>query len=483
MSTYQTGESTEPSGFRRRELLRLSAIGGGSAVAMGLLGLTPPSSFADAAAAPAMGTRPRGVAAPSAPNPANGVVLFKDPDFNFEALFALGGVAYGAGEIGEIFATANAINAQGLSYQTYFDNFLVTARRVGRIADEAFKAGHRASARSAYLRSAQYFDQALFFVLGTRTPALEPRIYASMQRQWNRAAQLFDPPFERIAIPYAGSTLPGYFLKPSRSSVKRPTVIINNGSDAENVDVWAFGGAAAIERGSNALIFEGPGQGSTLFEREIPFRPDWEHVITPIVDYLHTRRDVDTKRIAMTGWSFTGELVIRAAAFEKRIAAVCADPGSVDTWLAYPESLRGLFAHGATRAEVNHIWNHDIVPGLPPSLRFLFAKRTEIFGRQFLRTARAGKVLTDFWTFGQRAARYNNFDVIHKVRAPVLVNNYQLEQFYPGQAQRLYDALKSPKKLVTFTVAEGAEYHDAPMAPQRRNQVIFDWLDDTLGVN
>ncbi len=146
------------------------------------------------------------------------------------------------------------------------------------------------------------------------------------------------------------------------------------------------------------------------------------------------------------------------------------------------EGIR-LFATGASRAEVDHIWRHDIVPSLGPSLRFLFAKRTEIFGRQFLRAARTGKSLTDFWTFGQRAMRYSNFAVIDKVSAPVLVNNYQLEQFYPGQAQRLYDALRSPKKLVTFTVAEGAEYHDAPMAPQRRNQVIFDWLDDTLGVN
>ena len=402
---------------------------------------------------------------------------------NFEALFALGGVASGAGEVGEIFATVNAINQKGLSYQTYYDGFIAMARRVGQIADDALKAGHRVSAREASLRSAQYFDQALFFVLGTRTPSLEPKVYTWMQRQWNRAAQLFDPPFERVAIPYAGTTLPGYFLKASRAPGRRPTVIINNGSDAENVDVWAFGGAAAIERGYNALIFEGPGQASTLFLREIPFRPDWERVITPIVDYLQCRHDVDKKRIAMTGWSFTGELVVRAAAFEKRIAAVCADPGSVDTWLAYPEFLRGLFAHGATQSQVNGIWNHDIVPGLPASDRFLFAKRSEIFGREFLRTARAGKVLADFWTFGQRASRFTNASVISKVRAPVLVTNYQLEQFYPGKARQLYDALRSPKKLATFTIAEGAEYHDAPMAPQRRNQVIFDWLDQTLGLH
>jgi dienelactone hydrolase len=458
-------QMSDPIGVRRRELLRMSALGGGAAALGGFVF----GSGASALAAPA-------------PNPLKGNLLFKDQSINFEALFAMGGVASGAGEVGEIIATVNAINAQGLSYQTYFDNFIATAQRVGRIADESLKGGHRVSARQAYLRSAQYYDQALFFVLGTRTPGHERDVYAAMQRQFNRAARLFEPPFQPLRIPYAGTYLPAYFMRPPGARGKRPTVIINNGSDAENIDVYAFGGAAAIERGYNALIFEGPGQGSTLFEREIPFRPDWEKVITPIVDYLHTRSDVDTKRIAMTGWSFTGELVIRAAAFEKRIAAICADPGSVDTWLAYPESLRRLFDHGATKAQVNEIWNHDIRPHLNRAEQFLFKKRAEVFTPQFLHTARAGKVLTDFWTFGQAASQYTNRPVIDKVTTPVLVTNYQLEQFYPGQATRLYDALQSPKNIVTFTIAEGSEYHDGPMAPQRRNQVVFDWFDDTLGL-
>ena len=38
---------------------------------------------------------------------------------------------------------------------------------------------------------------------------------------------------------------------------------------------------AACERGYNALTFDGPGQQSMLFDQGIPFRPDWEHVITP----------------------------------------------------------------------------------------------------------------------------------------------------------------------------------------------------------
>jgi hypothetical protein len=59
--------------------------------------------------------------------------------------------------------------------------------------------------------------------------------------------------------------------------VRRPTIILNNGEDAQNITLYCYGGATVIERGYNALIFEGPGQGSMLFERQVPFRYDWEN--------------------------------------------------------------------------------------------------------------------------------------------------------------------------------------------------------------
>jgi hypothetical protein len=31
---------------------------------------------------------------------------------------------------------------------------------------------------------------------------------------------------------------------------------------------------------------------------------------------------------------------------------------------------------------------------------------------------------------------------------------------------------------VQFNTRDGAQRHDAPMAPQYRNEVVFDWLDD-----
>jgi hypothetical protein len=50
----------------------------------------------------------------------------------------------------------------------------------------------------------------------------------------------------------------------------------------------------------------------------------------------------------------------------------------------------------------------------------------------------------------------------------------------PGQARSVYDLLRGHRAYYNFTSADGAEYHDAPMAPQTRNQVVFDWLDGVL---
>jgi hypothetical protein len=45
------------------------------------------------------------------------------------------------------------------------------------------------------------------------------------------------------------------------------------------------GARAAVERGSNVLAFDGPGQ-CPLHRVGLHFRPDWESVVTPVVDHL-----------------------------------------------------------------------------------------------------------------------------------------------------------------------------------------------------
>ncbi|MFH8381281.1 alpha/beta hydrolase family protein [Kitasatospora sp. NPDC018058] len=261
---------------------------------------------------------------------ADRLLLLPEPNLDLQTRAALGAIAYRVAEAGEVLAAVDHINRAGLSGRSYHEEFLALGRRTTATAESALRSGRSAGARDGYLRAAKYLSLALFSVFGGARPADEPTVFAEMQACWHRAGKLLDPPVQRLRIPYEDLGLPAYLLTPPGRPRLRPTLVLVNGSDAQSIDLYAFGAYAAVERGWNAVILEGPGQGSLLFEHGIPFRPDWEHVIRPVVDHLLRSPLVDPDRITLTGWSMSGILAIRAAAFEPRLAAVVADPGAVN---------------------------------------------------------------------------------------------------------------------------------------------------------
>jgi len=178
----------------------------------------------------------------------------------------------GPAEVGEVVTAINAANAAGGSYQGIFDGLEAQSRMLRESGARAESAGHRVTAHDQYLRAAEYLAEPLFFVLGTSTPAREPEVFSTLREYWEEAGARFDPKIEQVAIPYEGSHMPGYLVK-APGSGRRPTVIVNNGSAGQSVETYSWGGRAAAERGWNALLLEGPGQGAMLFERKIRSGP------------------------------------------------------------------------------------------------------------------------------------------------------------------------------------------------------------------
>jgi hypothetical protein len=297
---------------------------------------------------------PTTLAGPSgSPAPGSGPAfsLFSQSDLDFQTKLILGGSGVNAA-VGEVVTAVDGANGApgGASYQSVYDAFVATGDQLAADATAPLDEGHRLSARERFLRAAADYSNASFFVLGTSTPSADPDVYTTMDAQFTQAGELMGDAWEQVAIPYQGSSLPGWFLKaspPAGGSGPRPTIILNNGSDGQNVDLWSYGGQAAVERGYHARIFEGPGQGSQLFVDQTPFRHDWEKVVTPLVDFLVARPDVDGAKIGIIGWSMGGYMVTRAAAFEKRLAAVVADPGAVNLYDAFPDFLHEVAEAGS----------------------------------------------------------------------------------------------------------------------------------------
>jgi hypothetical protein len=393
--------------------------------------------------------------------------FFKDDQFDFETRIALGGAFYRAADLGEVLSTAARIKDGDA--EAWFREWTATGDRVLAIARECESAGHAVSARDAYLRGGAYLFTATGTLDGTDDPGRLLEAWRAHRRAWERFCALVDPPIERVAIPYEDTELVGYVYRP-RVSGRRPAIILNNGSDGPVHATWLMGGAAAVERGYVAITFDGPGEGHALFEQGLPFRPDWEAVITPVVDHLLTREDVDPERIALHGISQAGYWVPRAVAFETRIAAAVADPGVMDVSTSWTDHLPRRMLKQLEEGRADR-FDRDLALGLKLSP---YARRTLAFRMRPYGT-------DDPYEAFQAVRRYHLRDVVGRIACPMLITDPDDEQFWPGQPAELYDAITGPKRLVRFTREEGANGHCEPMALGLRDQRVFDWLDETLG--
>ncbi|MGI8904645.1 MAG: alpha/beta hydrolase family protein [Solirubrobacteraceae bacterium] len=265
---------------------------------------------------------------------------FKDDDFQFGLEIVLGSVYHQAADAGEVLVTAAGIKDGDAD--SWVQEWTATAGAMWAAAREA-ESARRVSALAYYRRAATYYTTALYRFAGAtgNGPERELELWRRQRDCWERVVDLAPVPGERLAIAYEGTTLPGYFFRAPDAdpTERRPLVVMNNGSDAATSQMWVEGGAAAAERGYHWMTFDGPGQQAALFEQGIPFRPDWEAVLTPVLDAMVQRPDVDPDQMAVIGISQAGYWVPRALAFEHRPAAAVVDPGVTNVSTSWTDPL------------------------------------------------------------------------------------------------------------------------------------------------
>jgi len=398
---------------------------------------------------------------------------FKDDDFQFGLELVLGATYHRAADVGEALATAGRIKDE--DSDAWVREWLATAGSCRAAGREAEQAGHRVSAVAHYRRAATYYATALyrFAHAADNTAERELEIWRRQRECWDRVVDLQPVPGERVMIPYFGTTLPGYFFRSPDAAPgeRRPLVILNNGSDGATSQMFVEGGAAAAERGYHWMTFDGPGQQAAFFEQQIPFRPDWEAVLTPVLDAMLGRADVDAERVAVIGVSQAGYWVPRALAFEHRVAAAVVDPGVTDVSASWtrplPQLMRNQLAEGKRTAFDREMHLAELLsPGTAATVAFR--------GRPF------GIEGTSRFDLYQAVAAYRLGEEVQQVTTPLLITDPEDEQFWPGQSRELYDRLPGGRELVPFTADEGAGRHCEPMARSLRETRIFDWLEGYL---
>ncbi|WP_260600249.1 alpha/beta hydrolase family protein [Sphingomonas endolithica] len=394
-------------------------------------------------------------------------VAFKDDSFAFEFVRNLGFTYYGGADIGEMMATSERIT-EG-DFESWFTEWDKLGRRILSRADASKADGHLVSAREGYLRASTYFRTAEFYLHGDHS---DPRILSESRASrsaYDQAADLMGPTWERVEIPYEGTTLPGYFYKVDDTGTPRPTIVFHGGYDSSVEELFYFGAAAAIRRGYNCLTWDGPGQGMPIREQKLPFRHDWENVVTPAVDYALTRPDVDGDNLVLIGMSLGGYLAARAAAFEHRFRAAILFDGLYswhDSLVAMlpPEAIAAIDAGDTAKGEA------IILAGMEKntSLRWAITQGVWSFGSPSISA------------FIEETKKYTLKDVIGQIQCPTMVMEADGDIFFKGQPQKVFDELNVPKVFARFTAEDGAENHCQSGALAYKDEVVFNWIDDIL---
>lgn len=192
------------------------------------------------------------------------------------------------------------------------------------LARKAQAENHLLTAKKFYLRATAAYRVGQYTIIPDNEQKL--RMYRKLIDCYTEAAKLFDPPIEKIEIPYGDYQMAGWLRLPKNASNDCPLIISIGGADGwreEHHNHTEF----YVERGLAVLMIDGPGQGETrLFNKN--FMPlDVEKALDAIVEYMYQDSRVGTN-IGIVGWSFGGYLVARTASYSKKLKACAFSGGS-----------------------------------------------------------------------------------------------------------------------------------------------------------
>jgi alpha-beta hydrolase superfamily lysophospholipase len=356
--------------------------------------------------------------------------------FSYQVVRVMSQSMFGGGEFNEILEAASGMKAG--DFESFHSQWLRIAERARHEADEALAEGHRHTARAAYLRAANYFRCAEFFL----TPQDERKMqtYLKSVDSFRQGISLLERMPKVLKIPFENSYLPGFFY-PAPGDGKAPAVIMFGGLDSTAEELY-FGPAQLLnERGISLLAVDGPGQGGALRLNGIRSRHDYNVAATAVFDYAVQNLPVDPARIGVMAVSMGGYMAARSAAFEPRFKA-CAIWSAVysyyEVWANRPDNhpLSGILLHILDASDM----------------------------------AEAREKLRSFTLEG----------VAEKISMPTYIIHGEDDRQVPvSHAYRVYEALKCPKTLVVVPKDSTGSAH-CQVDNVTKTFPMYDWLQEQL---
>lgn len=199
------------------------------------------------------------------------------------------------------------------------DGWVQEGERLASVAEELLANGHWRTAAGLFRRAAAVIGVAEYSM---RVGADKTAAFDRARHLCRTAIELSDARFDEVVIPYEDGALDGMFW-PAEGEGPHPTAILFNGLHTSMEWFWQVGLVGElVRRGVSVLAFDCPGSGTARFHKDMHVQPFTERYAHAAVDYVVTRDDVDSARLASIGSSFGGYRCVRAAAKDQRFT-VC----------------------------------------------------------------------------------------------------------------------------------------------------------------
>ena len=333
----------------------------------------------------------------------------------------------------------------------FFDAWIGLADSLSERAAQDAARGRNLSASAKYRRAC------IYYMVGERMQkrdfAPRERAYARVLETMRLSAELGKLNVEWLEIPYEGTHYPALFVRAEGTNGKpAPCVIHTNGLDSiKEMIYWSGIGDELAARGISTLMLDHPGVGEALRLRGLPGRFDTEAWVSPAIDVVSARDDVDANAIGIVGWSLGGYFAPRAAAFDKRIKA-CVSWGANHLW----GELQKKRLRNEGENPVPHYWEHVMW----------------VFGQP------------DLETFMKWSGNMTLNGVVERITVPYLITHGVRDRQIPvSDAYLSYEQAtnSSNRELRIFNDEEGSVEHCSSDNLEPSRSFVADWLAEQLG--
>jgi dipeptidyl aminopeptidase/acylaminoacyl peptidase len=328
----------------------------------------------------------------------------------------------------------------------FTEEWLDTGRMREQVAREAEEAGHLVTAKEMYHRAALCYATAQRRIFAD-TP-LKRECHSLAMRAYQKVIDLANDHTIRVELPWQGKTFYGLLNKPHGNMPPSPAIgpgpfpafVLLPGVDMVKEFFPPPHPNMFTQRKSIVLSIDSPGYGESRLAGLLQTVTSPEEAVSAAIDYLYTRSDVDKDKIGVIGISSGSYEAPRAAAFDDRIkVAVSIEGGAFYNKVKFIQQNEPGFRQ-------NHMWMTGFEPG-----------QEEAFYEMMSQMTLAG--------------------LEERITCPYLLLQGTHDELSPLEdAERLFNAVKGPKEMVTYK----REPHALGGVMSEALRLALDWALDRL---